>query len=234
MSLAEHLNDLLLSLYRASREVPIGEFQATALELLKPSLRFTAAQWGTGPITANSASKRTVHLYNDPPDAAAAYEEIKDQDIPVQIALTKGKGIFRYNVNAFLRGKQHAGIRAYAARLEHQNVILSINCDMENKLLKWMSFYRANESDNYTEADRRFTGFLMPHLWEALTINRLTHLEHLDGHVRERKFELGIADRDGYVYHAEAGFSALVRAEFGDRFGRRLPVECVTALTERG
>jgi DNA-binding CsgD family transcriptional regulator len=234
MSLAEDLNDVLLSLYRASREIPVGEFQTAALELIKPSLRFTAAQWGTGPITANAASKRSVHLYNDAPDAAAAYEEIKEQDIPVQIALKRGKGIFRYNVKTLLRGKRHAGIRAYAVRLEHQNVILACDADMANKLLKWMSFYRANDADYYTAADRRFAGFVLPHLWEALTINRLTHLEHLGGHVTQRQFELGIADRDGYLYHAEAGFGALVRAEFGAPIARRLPAGCVQALAEQG
>ena len=146
----------------------MGEFQATALELLKPSLRFTAAQWGTGPITGNSASKRTVHLYNDAPDAAAAYEEIKDQDIPVQIALKRRKGIFRYNVQRLLRGKQYTGIRAYAARLEHQNVILAIDCDMATSSSGRCRFLRAKDSDCYTEAERRYTTLLMPHLWEAL------------------------------------------------------------------
>src|SRR5208282_3993443 len=133
-----------------------------------------------------------------------------------------------------LRGKDYAGIRAYAARLEHQNVMLAMDPDIPNKLLKWMSFYRASDADCYTEADRRFVGFLIPHLWEALTINRLTHLEHLDGRLTERQFELGIADKDGYLYHAETGFSALVRAEFGEATVRRLPVACMAALTARG
>jgi DNA-binding CsgD family transcriptional regulator len=232
MPLADELSELLLWLYRASREMPVGEFQTAALELVKPSLRFTAAQWGTGPITGNSASKRTVHLYNDAPDAAAAYEEIKDQDIPVKIALKEKKGVIHYNVSTFLRGKRHAGIRAYAKRLEHQNVILAFDADTTNKLIKWLSFYRANDHDYYTHADRRLAAFLVPHLWEALTINRVTHLEHLEGCGAERQFELGIADKDGYLYHAEAGFGALMRAEFGETIGRRLPGECVTALLQ--
>ena len=213
---------------------PSASFRLRRWSSIKPSLRFTAAQWGSGPITGNSASKRTVHLYNDAPDAAAAYEEIKDQDIPVQIALKRKKGIFRYNVKSLLRGKRHAGIRAYAARLEHQNVILACDADMAHKLLKWMSFYRANDADYYTAADRRFAGFMLPHLWEALTINRLTHLEHLDGRVTQRQFELGIADRDGYLFHTEAGFGALLRAEFGDKIARRLPPGCARALCEQG
>lgn len=41
------LGDLLLTLYRSAREVPLEEFQEQALTLLKALLPFDAARWGS-------------------------------------------------------------------------------------------------------------------------------------------------------------------------------------------
>ena len=75
---------------------------------------------------------------------------------------------------------------------------------------------------------------LIPHLWEALTINRIAHLEHLGEQRISRRFELAICDRNGTLHHDEAAFRALMRAEFGAGFLGKLPDECIRTLLAVG
>ena len=58
-------DDLLLALYRASSELPVGEFQGAALELIKPLLPFDSGWWGSGVMTAESAlSIHALYLHD--------------------------------------------------------------------------------------------------------------------------------------------------------------------------
>ena len=230
VALSDNFGEILLSLYRAAREAPINEFQREALEIVRPSLRFTSAQWGSGPQNSTSISKRSVYLYNDPPDAAAAYEEIKDQDEAPKYAWKIGNGVLSYNVASFMPGKARAGIRVYARRLEHENVLIAFNTDTARSFTRWLSFYRADGKQLFCTADEAVLSVLTPHLWEALAINRVTHLEHVSGLRDEQQFALGIADRDGKLCHAETRFAALLRTEFGEHVGFQFPQSCVDQL----
>jgi len=234
MTLAEELNGLLLSLYRAAREIPLAEFQRAALELIRPTLRFTTARWGTNPLPGNTAAKGSAHLYSDHPVTAAVYEEIKDRDLSVQIELYRRKGPIDYGVGTLLHGKCRSASRDCAKRSGHQNVILAFDVDTAKKLLKWMSFYRADHHQPYDARDYRLARLLVPHLWEALTLNRMTQLEHIDRSGVDRPFKLGIADTNGVLHHAESDFGALLRSEFGNSADRQLPPACLITLLERG
>lgn len=224
----DELSDLLLALYRASRELEIGNFQDAALEILKHRLQFDAAQWGTGPQNAEWISKRQVHLHKDHPDAAALYEDVKDQDDAVKLGWKRKHGVFSYNLPEMMNGKSRAGIRDYGKRVEHQNVLLTF--DIENAFTRWVSLYRADSRRRFSASDERLAAALVPHLWEALAINRVTHLEHLGSRGGAHRFDLGICDREGHIHHGETGFRALMRTEFGTTSPDRLPQSCVDAL----
>lgn len=224
----DELSGLLLALYRASRELAIDRFQDAALEILKPQLKFDSAQWGSGSQNPEWISKRHVHLHNDRPDAAALYEEIKEQDDAVKLAWTRKRGAFSYNLAEMMTGKSRSGIRAYGKTVEHENILLTF--DIDNAFTRWVSLYRADGARRFSGHDTKLAAALVPHLWEALAINRLTHLEHLGAVEAQRRFDLGICDREGRVHHCEAGFRALMRTEFGDHFAGRLPQQCIDAL----
>jgi len=127
MSDSIEVSDLLLALYRASRELPVDQFQDAVLELLRPSIAFDSAQWGSGPHKTDWISKRQVHLYREPDDAAEIYEEVKDQDDAVKLAWRKKRGVLNYNIADLMTGKSRLGIRDYAKRVEHANLMLSFD-----------------------------------------------------------------------------------------------------------
>lgn len=174
MKTKHELNELLLALYRAARETRLDEFQHQAIGLLRPTLGFTAANWGSGPASSQSISKRTVFLYNDVAESPHLYEEVKEQDSPIQYAWAQGHGVISYNVRTLFRDKAHAGIRDYARRVEHENALLTFDVDRATTFSKWISFYRADPDQRFGNRERNLAILLSPHLWEALAINRVT------------------------------------------------------------
>lgn len=234
MTLASGLNTLLLSVYRASRELPLDQFQATAMTLLEPWLRFDFAQWGRGPITPNAVTKRHVYLHNEGPDVLAAYDEIKGQDTVAEIAWARSSGVLAYCPADMFAVRAKAGIRAYTQRFEHNNNLLWYDVNHAQAFARWVSFYRADPNRRYADGDADLARFLVPHLFEALAINRIACLEHLREGGQERHYHLAIADRQGNFVHAEAGFAALLRNEFGADGATRLPEAALADVVERG
>src|ERR1700675_347453 len=102
---ANEFSNLLLSLYRASREVPLEEFQDAALNLVKPWLQFDSSAWCSGTLTLPGISIHAVHLHNASSEVLDAYEEVKQQDAAVETMRTKSGGTIAYNSAALFSGK---------------------------------------------------------------------------------------------------------------------------------
>lgn len=230
MSGPQEVSELLLILYRAARELPTAQFQDAALHLVKPLVEFDSAQWGSGSHNPKWISKRHVHLHREPDDAAAVYEEVKEQDDAVKLCWTMQRGVIGYNIPELMNGKSRSGIRAYAKRIQHENVLIAFDVDTVQAFTKWISLYRAEREHRFTDDELALVRILEPHLWEALAINRLTNLQHLANDDTSRKFDLGICDREGHVLHMERGFHELLQEEFGGVSGRRIPAICIDAL----
>ena len=69
MSDAHALNRVILSLYHEGREVPLGSFQAWALEQLQYLIAFDSAWWG------NAAAKPPVLFLSGPEGGLSAHED---------------------------------------------------------------------------------------------------------------------------------------------------------------
>jgi len=221
----EELSAVLLALYAAAREVTLGEFQDAALALIQPLVAFTSAAWGSGRILADGLAHHSVHLVGDPPDRLMDYEEVKHQDIA---AFTVGKNpgrAFAFHAPSLYSDRRYAGIREYARRWEHQSYILASRMDQESGLLHWVGVYRGDGDDQYSETERQAMELLLPHLDEALSINRVLNLKQETAALRGGA---AIADRFGVLHHADPRFLELIRHEWPWSSGRHLP----QALTE--
>jgi DNA-binding CsgD family transcriptional regulator len=223
----EELSAVLLGLYSAARRVPLGEFQDAALALIQPLVAFTSAAWGSGRVLADGLAHHSVHLMGDPPDRLMDYEEVKHQDIA---AFTVGKNpgrAFAFHAPSLFREHRYAGIREYAKRWDHQSYILASRVDTESGLLQWVGVYRGDADDQYSETERQLIELLLPHLNEALGINRILNLR------RESPAALhgaAIVDRFGVLHHADAQFLEFMQRECPRSGGRSLPPALIEHL----
>jgi DNA-binding CsgD family transcriptional regulator len=210
----EELSQLLLALYQAAREIPPEQFQDWALELIKRFVPFDSSWWGSGILSGSGVDVHAIHLHNlpDKAEVLAQYSQVAHQDTAALTVLTHGGGVRAYD-SAVFAAKESSGIRGFQKRIRIENVLLASDFDRNTRMARWISLFRADSKSRFTDLESRISRLLIPHLLEALEINRLTHLEHLARDPVGRRYCLAIADRRGYLYHAEAGFLQLIQAE---------------------
>ena len=223
----EELSGVLLGLYTAAREVGMGEFQDAALALIQPLVAFACATWATGRILSGGVVHHGVHLMGEPPDRLIDYEEVKHQDIAAfKIGKNPGRA-FAFHAPSLFRERRYAGIREYAKRWQHQNYVLTSRFDQDSGLLEWLGVYRGDAFDQYSERERQLLERLLPHMSEALTINRVLNLKQDSP---TRALGAAIVDRFGVLHHADAKFVELLRREWPRWGDRSLPLALVEHL----
>lgn len=226
-------DDLVLALYRASSELPVEEFQRAALELIKPLLAFDSGWWGSGVMTRSAMSIHVLHLHDMSPDAPIEYGEVANQDPTPSAVFEHGDGVYRFHIpTAFSGKKKSLEFRHLLKNHNIENMLNSGTLNRNNGFSSWISLFRANPDQDYSDRDQYLMQALLPHLMEALSINRLIHLKHLDG--SQRRFQLAIADKRGMLYHAESGFMGLLREEFRSSATDRLPTDLIASLGGSG
>ena len=226
----DELNKVLLALYAASREVPLDQFQEAALSLLKSAVHFDSAIWGSGLLTRSGLSYHSLHLHNEPQDLAVQYEEVKHQDDAVlQLWTDAPSTTRRFHAPLLFQARDKAGIRAYAARLGHQNYIVSSERSLDTGLAHWIALYRVKRENQYSETERLLVAQLAPHLREALRINCVLHMER--SYAGRDGYCTAIADLKGFLHHADASFADMIHAEWPHWNGGSLPDELIQSLT---
>ncbi|HXZ54658.1 MAG TPA: LuxR C-terminal-related transcriptional regulator, partial [Burkholderiales bacterium] len=227
----EELSSVLCGLYGAAREVGMGEFRDVALALIQPLVAFTSATWAIGKILSHGVVHHDVHLVGEPPERLIDYEEVKHQDIAAfKIGNNPGRA-FVFHAPSLYRQRRYVGIREYAKRWEHQNYVLTSRFDQDSGLLQWLGVYRGDAFDQYSERERQLLELLLPHMSEALTINRALNLKQ-DSPTPAHG--AAMVDRFGVLHHADEKFVELLRGEWPRWGDRSLPQALVEHLGRSG
>lgn len=207
----EGFSRLLLEIYSAAREAPIGTFEDQALKLVKPWLGFERSMWGTGVYTPIGLDIHNVYVHEEPEEMLLDYEEVKHQD-PVGSEVFKCRGnTVRFHTPTLYQGRDKLGMLSLVKRYKHQNVLVTINPGNSN-YCQWISLYRANPELQYSENERLLCESLAPHLMEALTINRVINMDRLG--IKKRRYARGFFDRMGLLQFAEPLLTDLFQSEW--------------------
>lgn len=215
-------SDLLLRLYRLSHELPIELFQDAALELVKRGLPFDSSMWGTATNTDAGIDIHTIHLHNQPEEMLGAYEQVKHLDTAAVLVQNLPGGTLASNTDVWFSRKDQGPLRDYARRFEQQNFFVSTHLHPQTHFLHWISLYRADPEAHCSEDERRLLVQLWPHVRQALSLNRVVHLDRV-GSAGATHRGSAIGDLRGVLYHADEGFERCMRSEFSDWQTRALP-----------
>ncbi|OSZ71642.1 helix-turn-helix transcriptional regulator [Hydrogenophaga sp. IBVHS1] len=216
------LSAILLRLYRLSHELPIAEFQDAALQLVREALPFDSSMWGTATNTAQGIDIHTIHLHNQPEEMLSAYEEVKHLDTAAQAAGQQPRSTLAFNARDWFHGRDQAPLLEYGKRFDQANFFISSDFDPSTQLVHWVTLFRANEAARGTHQERELLALLAPHVMQALTLNRVAHLDRMEspdvgGHGS------AICDQRGAIYHADEPFESLLKAAWAGWKGPRLP-----------
>ena len=229
---ADH-SDLLLRLYRQSHELPIAQFQDEALNLLRPVLPFDSAMWGAATLTPGGIDIHTIHLHRQPVEMLQSYEDVKHLDTAAQAVGLHPSETLAFDAEVWFRGRHQGALREHGRRFEQSHFFIAGLVNPDTRFTRWLTLFRARTDAYCTESERLRLAGLLPHLQQALELNRLTHLKDVVQAKGGEGMGSALADSRGMIHHMDAIFEHALRNEWDGWQGPRLPAAVVVAA-QRG
>src|SRR5690242_10375893 len=88
----DNLLGVVLQLYRLAQEVPVSEFHALALEMLKAIVLFRSATWSNAQLRKGAVEIYTVHLDNEPPEVRSRFSALNRTHVRRVLAAARQPG----------------------------------------------------------------------------------------------------------------------------------------------
>jgi DNA-binding CsgD family transcriptional regulator len=177
-------SELLLKLYRHARLMPAAEFHEFAIQLVRPVLRFQSACWGLGYFQGASIdspllplAQRTLEI---DPESTADWVEINRADKVIPIALAAQNATCNFHAPTLFSGPGDSAMREYARRYGRQCYMITVIRGNPGSIVEWLSVYRPDPDDHFSEAERVQCQLLVKHLCEASKVNCLTQCADAD------------------------------------------------------
>ncbi len=211
-------SELLLQLYRASRDLSINEFPQFAFCLLKSVVRFDSARYTALKITDGRSVVQRAHLHNDATDTVFDWEQINRYDTVVRTVTAEPGKAFAFHAPTLFSAREQKVMRDYTQRVRHENMIVCAHWASPAEDCESVSLYRASSTDQFADGDRRLVEQLTPHFLQALRINAA-----LGAAAVGESSSIAMATRDGTVHYAGAAFVELLREEWTGNCAVQLP-----------
>ena len=224
------VSSLLLGIYRAAHELPLDQFQDAVLKQLKPYLKFDSGFWGTVVYEGDSAVVHSHHLMEQPKDIIEDWQQVSHEDVIAQAVAANPSRTFNAHAPTLLRDRGRSAIRNHIERYKLANCLASSAPAESMPVLDWLSLFRGDPDRQFTEGERTFYQALFPHMVEALTINRLIHLDAMYTSRQSGRAAVAIVDRKGFIYNSDGGFEQTLRAEWPAWSARTLPQQLVQEI----
>jgi len=224
--------DLLLTIYRAAREQPLEAFQDVVVSCIRPALRFDASFWGAGRLLerASGLVLHTAHMAEIDVEQIEEWQILNPNDKTIQICAARPGIPVPLHSRTLFAGREGRAMRDFASRAGWEAGLTTASLTADRSGAQWLSLYRSDSDDQFGPEDTSLARFLMPHVFEALSINRTLHLKSVYGpDVRDPR-TLAIADQTGFMHYAEASFIDLVTLEWPAWEGGRLPLPLLVAI----
>lgn len=221
------LNPAVLSLYRAAHEVPLAEFQETALRIVKGHIAFDGCKWGVSRLDERGVLFQSVHFHEDDPAGAETYNEVRHEDRAAFWAIGHRGMTGNFHFPSFY--DRRSAIADYTSRFRHSNALVTGLPGVDDRAMQSVSLYRGHPDDAFSEKDRQAAECLVPHLSEALTISRRIAAVRLRADA-DSPWSIAIMDHSGLLHFAEPEFETLLQAEWPASAVQQLPDAAHAAL----
>lgn len=222
----EDLSALALELHRGAPSRPREAFIDWALEALKRHVHFDSALWAVGHATATGLPVVHTHwLHRQPARLMEDYAAIAPYDT-VFIDSLRQPGISIIGDARTVNPEQTA---EYLDRYQIEHVLNTCDIDPLSGLLNDIALWRAQRARPFGEDDRRFMQAAFPHLIEACTHNRLSHLASAASPRMRGSWCAAAADRAGVLHVVDDAFPRLLPREWPGWSGPGLPAPLAEA-----
>jgi len=213
-------SQLVVDLYKASREVPFANFQEWALTQMHDVLDFDAAWWGRGanqPLMVHH-----VHLHRCAPTLVEDYAPWIGVDFFREAVCAK-PGTTVSTSDLMSRKKLEATVvyREFGAKHCVEWSLGTVLIEPVSSLNEFITVWRKDVKRPFSEADRSIKQFLMPHLAESYRNCRLLHL--LENGRRVPGGYWALCNPDGILIDAHRRFASMIADEWKEWNSAELP-----------
>lgn len=225
------IGKLLLEIYRAAREMPVDSFPDFALGLVSALLPFSSARAMIVDPFAKGGALHSAHIFNEPAEMVLDWEEIIRQDTVFETVSSRLGRAYSFHAPSLYADVGKTAIRDYAKRYGHQNILSIAILGSNGEHIHGLSLFRSDERHHFVASECWIVENLMPHLVEALAINRLLVYRSVDGKLDATGHDnVAIANCEGILHFCGCGFEKLVRQEWPEWRSVRLPTSLLQAL----
>ena len=224
----------LVDLYRAGRELDADAFQDFALDRLNGLIPFGGAVWSRAAEEEDgNVLLHSIHAFRLAPEVLTTYQIYQDRDVLGRMAFAAfGRTVNASNARALVDDPEIRANFIDALGLEH--AMSTCLVDAMTSLISSITILRGPGQPAFTERERRLKERVMPHMVEAFGISRLVRLMALQSRDLPFAYAAAIVDRTGLLQVAPHAFVELLRREWPQWRGPRLPVPACAGLDAPG
>lgn len=227
----EAILDLALQLYRAAQDMPLEDFEALALSILKALIPFYAAVWLAAKYERGRLTLLRSHLQGLPREALPL---LVGPNGPLCQAAAVAAGAPRHahglHVPSLCHDDQADAALQLARRHHLEKQLLIADAAATSSPGNWLALYRSDTDPAFDERDCRKLALSMPHMSQALAINRRLHLGGGPVESPRNMSVQAVVRADGRLIHCGERLRQVLRTRYPAWEGIALPDELVGKL----
>ncbi len=220
-------SQLLLQLYAAARRCSVHEFQHEAMAMLGLQLPFDRAWWGRSNVDGPLHNVHCSYLFNLPADVPQRF----NADDPANPVARRTKQ--SPDTALFFDAADLLGQPSTAALTAHMGISQSLcigTFEQQGGVASFVSVMRDDAVPRFSESECELLELWMPHLTAALDLCCVAHMARL--HQGDARAML-TTDSLGWLHVAEPGATELLRTEWPNWTGARLPNSLLEQIVGR-
>lgn len=224
----------VLEIYRAAHDTPAEEFHSLLFRLLQQVIPFRSAAWcNNAGIDRHGYVIRGLQTYNEPDSLLEEMPNVNNKHSSEMERVAAHPGIALRRFTPHLYPKEATDIQEYIRRYGHEQNLLIADIAHPRGRGEWLSLFRPANEDHFSRQEQRLLTLLMPHLVEALTINRKLALVTA-GEESPLNGTRALIKANGAVLHCGARFCELLGDAWAESRYTRLPSHLLSALQRNG
>lgn len=221
------LSEVLLHMYEASRSESVQEFQQKAIQLLGQAIVFDNAWWGRATVSESQNRVHYAYRHNLPDDVADRLNLTDPSNLVAQRTRMHPGRVHAFGPDDW---RTQSSTAALAAHMGVEYAICIALVDPSTGLANFFSLGRKPGRSQFSAEDQNILQWLTPNLTAALDICcvfEMARIRHGKG------AGTMMVDSDGWLRVAEPSSGTLLRSEWSDWYGPRLPDTLVRCLRMR-
>lgn len=217
----------ILEMYQASHNAAHPNFKRWAIEQVRSLVNFHSASW------INGVMQGQVPVFHEvfPFDLKPGYWEKFQTLLPID---PLGPKMFTHAGQSFLTTYDDfpaVMVEQWMKPFEVCHAISGMAADPLTGVFSVVCWHRSPDMPPFTETDRLLHQQLLPHWVRCLNAHRVQQTL-ADLHLMAREdHQAALLEPNGLIHYAQAGFGELLRRDFPDWLGSRLPQTLLDALS---